>query len=65
MREEETDPSFAEFGGSKRLAPALAPERGISEMGNDAKSVARREGSAGELCSPVRIPLRRRGAEEE
>ncbi len=44
MREEETDLSFAEFGGSKRLYPAPTPESDISETGNYAKSMARREG---------------------
>ncbi len=44
MREEETDLSFAEFGGSKRLYPAPTLERDISETGNYAKSMARREG---------------------
>ena len=44
MREEETDLSFAEYGGSKRLYPTPTPERDISETGNYAKSVARREG---------------------
>ena len=44
MREEETDLSFAEFDGSKRLYPAPTPERDISEMSNYAKTMARREG---------------------
>jgi hypothetical protein len=44
MREEETDLSFAEFGGSKRLYPAPTPGRDISETGNYANSMARREG---------------------
>ncbi len=44
MRREETDLLFAEFGGSKRLYSAPTPERDISEMGNYAKSMARREG---------------------
>jgi hypothetical protein len=49
MREEETDLSFAEFGGSERLYPAPTPERDISETGNYAKSMARREGFASSL----------------
>jgi hypothetical protein len=44
MREEETDLSFAEFGGSERLYPAPTPDRDISETGKYAKSMARREG---------------------
>jgi integrase len=44
MREEETDLSFAEFDGSERLYPAPTPERDISETGNYANSMARREG---------------------
>ncbi len=53
MREEETDLSFAEFDGSKRLYPAPTPESDISETGNYAKSMARREGSACSLRSLV------------
>ncbi len=41
---EETDLSFAEFGGSEMLYPAPTPERDISETGNYVKSMARREG---------------------
>ncbi len=44
MREEETDLSFAEFNGSKRLYPAPTPESDISEAGNYAETMARREG---------------------
>jgi hypothetical protein len=39
-----TDLSFAEIDGSERLYPAPTPERDISETGNYAKSMARREG---------------------
>jgi hypothetical protein len=53
MREEEADLSFADFGGSKRLYPAPTPERDISETGNYAKSMARREGFADSLRSLV------------
>ena len=49
MHEEETDLSFAEFDGSERLYPAPTPERDISETGNYAKSLARREGFASSL----------------
>jgi hypothetical protein len=48
MREEETDLSFAEFDGSKRLYPASTPEHDNTETGNYAKPMARREGFAGE-----------------
>jgi hypothetical protein len=44
MREEETDLSFAEFDDSKRFYPAPTPEHDITETGNYAKSMARREG---------------------
>jgi hypothetical protein len=53
MPEEETDLSFAEFDGSKRLYPAPTLERDISETGNYAKSMARREGFDGSLRSLV------------
>jgi hypothetical protein len=49
MREEETDLSFAEFGGSERLYQAPTSDRDISETGNYAKSMARREGFASSL----------------
>ena len=39
-----TDLSFADFGGSKRLYPAPTLESDISETGNYANSMARREG---------------------
>jgi hypothetical protein len=39
-----TDLSFAEFDGSERFYPAPTPERDISETGNYAKTMARREG---------------------
>ncbi len=39
-----TDLSFAEFDGFERLYPALTPESDISETGNYANSMARREG---------------------
>ncbi len=66
MREEETDLSFAEFDGSKRLYPAPTPESDISETGNYAESVARREGfeppwslrSHSSLANRSRLPLR-------
>ena len=44
MCEEETDLSFADFGGSKRLYPALASEAEESESDNPLVPVARREG---------------------
>ena len=47
------DLSFAEFGGSERLYPAPTPESDISETGNYAKSMARREGFDGSLRSLV------------
>ncbi len=53
LLDREPDLSFANFGDSKRLYPAPTPEREISEMGNYAKSMARREGFAGELRSPA------------
>jgi hypothetical protein len=44
MREEESDLSFAEFGGSKRLYPAPASDAGESESDNPLIPMARREG---------------------
>ena len=44
MREEETDLSFAEFDGSKRLYPAPASDAGESESDNPLIQMARREG---------------------
>jgi integrase len=44
MREEETDLSFAEFGGSKRLYPAPASEAEELESDNPVIPMARREG---------------------
>ncbi len=44
MREEETDLSFAEFGGSERLYPAPKDSGGDGESPNYANSLARREG---------------------
>ncbi len=44
MREEETDLSFAEFGGSKRLYPAPTKSGESAEARNLAESMARREG---------------------
>jgi hypothetical protein len=64
MREEETDLSFAEFGGSKRLYPVPTPERGISETGNYARSMSRREGFASELCSRCASPAQLAREEE-
>ena len=52
MRDEESDLSFAEFGGSKRLYPALGISGDESELSNPLKRLARREGSAGEPSSP-------------
>ena len=43
MREEETDLSFAEFGGSKRLSPAPTPERDDSQSHNYSERMARQE----------------------
>ena len=44
MREEETDLSFADFGGSKRLYPAPASDAGELESDNPLIPMARREG---------------------
>ena len=44
MREEETDLSFAEFGGSERLYPAPGREGNYAETRNPPISMARREG---------------------
>ena len=44
MREEESDPSFADFGGSKRLYPAPAEAREWDEPPNPGKSVVGRQG---------------------
>jgi hypothetical protein len=49
MREEETDLSFAEFGGSERLYPAPRNETELEEVANYLKRVARREGFASSL----------------
>ena len=46
MRDEESDLSFAEFGGPKRLYPALRISGDESESSNYADSMARREGFA-------------------
>ncbi len=44
MRDEESDLSFAEFGGSKRLYPALEISGDNSDSSNPLKRLARREG---------------------
>jgi hypothetical protein len=44
MRDEESDLSFAEFGGSKRPYPALEISGDDSESSNPLKRLARREG---------------------
>ena len=44
MREEETDLSFADFGGSKRLYPAPTSDAEESESDNPLIPMARREG---------------------
>jgi hypothetical protein len=44
MREEETDLSFAEFGGSERLYPAPTESGELSDAPNYPNSMARREG---------------------
>jgi hypothetical protein len=44
MREEETDLSFAEFGGSERLYTAPTPECDPDETPKVAERLARREG---------------------
>ena len=44
MREEETDLSFADFGGSERLYPAPPSERDGQKTPNPADLLARREG---------------------
>ena len=44
MRDEESDLSFAEFGGTKRLYPALGISGDESESPNYSESMARREG---------------------
>ncbi len=44
MREEETDLSFADFGGSERLYPAPGPDDVDEEARNPADSMARRKG---------------------
>ena len=51
MRDEESDLSFAEFGGSKRLYPALEISGDNSDSSNPLKRLARREGSAREQSS--------------
>ena len=44
MRDEESDLSFAEFGGSKRLYPALGNYGDEEESSNPLIPMARREG---------------------
>ncbi len=44
MREEETDLSFVEFGGSERLYPAPTESGELSDAPNYSNSMARREG---------------------
>ena len=44
MREEETDLSFAEFGGSERLYPAPTESGELGDTRKFAESMARREG---------------------
>jgi len=44
MRDEESDLSFAEFGGSKRLYPAPGIFGDDSQSSNPLKRLARREG---------------------
>jgi hypothetical protein len=44
MRDEESDLSFAEFGGTKRLYPVLGISGDESESSNPLKTMARREG---------------------
>ena len=51
MRDEESDLSFAEFGGSKRLYPAPGIFGDDSQSSNPLKRLARREGSAREQSS--------------
>ena len=49
MREEETDLSFADFGGSERLYPAPTSVSESGETPNLAGRLARREGFASSL----------------
>ncbi len=51
VREEETDLSFAEFGGSERLYPAPTQEGETENSRNYLKTLARREGFASERSS--------------
>ena len=44
MRDEESDLSFAEFGGTERLYPALGISGDESDSSNPLKTMARREG---------------------
>ena len=59
MRDEESDLSFAEFGGSKWLYPALGISGDESELSNPLKRLARREGLLVRLRRPaVRVASR-------
>ena len=58
MKEEESDLSFAEFGGSKRLYPAPGLESNDTEAPNYLESMARREGLASERSSRCLVGLR-------
>jgi hypothetical protein len=51
MREEESDLSFADFGGSERPYPAPTRERDVVEAGNCPERLARREGEQAQLAS--------------
>ena len=51
MRDEESDLSFAEFGGSKRLYPAPTQDVETENSRNYLKTLARREGFASERSS--------------
>jgi len=57
MRDDDSDLSFAEFGGPKRLYPAPGLENNATEAPNYLDSMARREGLAIRLR---RIALRGR-----
>ena len=66
MRDEESDLSFAEFGGSKRIYRALENTGGEEESSNPLIPMARREGleppwslrSHSPLVHRSRLPLR-------
>jgi hypothetical protein len=61
MRNDENDLSFAGFSSAK-TAPTFNGE--LSEDANYAETLARREGSVGELCSPCASPAKLAREEE-